>query len=263
MPQASLWLRKGRACVLCALGVLASTLATAEQLVVFGPQDAPPNLERRDGRLQGFLFDILKAAEPFTGDTYAVQAGPWARMAAQAAAGEGGIVAFSKNAERERLYDYSVPLCFEDLGLVVAKGREFPYRNLEDLRGKRVSAAIGTSHGREVDDAVARGLFKLDRDAAVMSRLRKVLEGLSDAAIVGNGQYGFATTVAESNLSSEDKARLVLLPTPLARDPLHLGFLKSMNKGAALERLNAALPKVQKLGWMCNVEKTPSYTAKK
>jgi polar amino acid transport system substrate-binding protein len=57
----------------------------------------------------------------------------------------------------------------------------------------------------------------------------------------------------ESTINSQDELRanrdkFTVLAVPLARDPLHLAFAKSMNKRDALDRFDAAVDKLRKSG---------------
>lgn len=54
----------------------------------------------------------------------------------EAMAGHGGITNISRNAEREKVFDFSGTVYNDDLQKVVLKGKELPFNELKDLKGK-------------------------------------------------------------------------------------------------------------------------------
>jgi len=113
--------------------------------------------------------------------------------------------------------------------------------SIKDLKGKIAGGAAGASYGEEVDRAITDGIFSVDRDDNQGFRMRKLLAGRIDVAIIGNGTAGFELLL---NLDPELKAmrsKFIVLPHPLTRDPLYLAFAKSMHMKPKLERFNQAL----------------------
>lgn len=150
--------------------------------------------------------------------------------------------------ERAKSFDFSKPIYDDDIHIVTLKTKTFPYAKLEDLKGKTIGGINGASYGDEVDKAIASGLFVVDRDVGQAGRLRKLLAGRLDAAFIGNGLAGFDAAVTSQEELSNNRAQFVVLPVPLARDPLYLAFPKSMNKRDALNRFDAALEKLRQSG---------------
>lgn len=220
----------------------------AELLVVFGDESYPPVIHLRDGKPAGILPAIFTRIETLTGDKYDLRLTPWKRAYEQALRGEGGVTNISFNEERDKIFDFSKPIYDDDIQIVTLKDRSFPYSSLADLKGKVVGGLNGAAYGADVDKAIAAGLFTIERDFSQVGRLRKLLAGRQDAAFVGNGQIGFNLIIDSSDELRAQRDKFVILPTPLARDPLHLAFAKSMNKRAALERFDAALDKLRKSG---------------
>jgi polar amino acid transport system substrate-binding protein len=230
--------------------------AQAETLALQGDEDYAPISYLRDGKVAGVLPAILRKVEPLTGDRYTLELGPWKRVYALGLRGECGIFQLSFNQERSALFDYSRPYYSDDIQIVTLKDRSFPFGTLQDLKGKRIGGVSGASYGQEVDQAIADGLFTVDRDVGQVGRLRKLLAGRLDAAFIGNGPAGVEKLFASNEVLRSQRDRFVILPVPLARDPLHLAFAKSMNKRAAIERFDAAILQLQKTGELARIVAT-------
>jgi polar amino acid transport system substrate-binding protein len=225
----------------------------AESLLVLGDEDYPPVSYLRDGKVAGVLPAILRRVEPLTGDQYTLQVGPWQRVYALGLRGEGGNYQLSFNEERAALFDYSKPYYNDDIQIVTLKDHSFPFRTLQDLRGKRIGGVSGASYGQEVDEALAQGLFTMDRDVGQVGRLRKLLAGRLDAAFIGNGAAGVERLFSQSEVLRGQRDRFTILPVPVARDPLHLAFAKSAQHRAALDRFDDAIAQLQKSGELARI----------
>jgi polar amino acid transport system substrate-binding protein len=220
----------------------------AESLVVFGDDNYAPVVHLRDGKPAGILPAVLERIAAQTGDKYELRLTPWKRAYELAVRGEGGVIGVSLTNERSRIFDFSKPIYDDDIQIVTLANRSFAYTRLEDLRGKTVGGVIGASYGDAVDQAIAAGIFTLDRDIGQVGRLRKLLAGRLDAAFIGNGQAGYDLVIDSNEELRANREKFLVLPTPLAVDALHLAFAKSMNKTAVLKRFDAALEKLKKTG---------------
>jgi ABC-type amino acid transport substrate-binding protein len=239
---ARLWRLGLAVCVSC------TGVCTAETLVVLGDDAYAPVIHMRGGAPSGFLVTILERASALTGDRYDVRLSPWKRAYELASRGEGGVVGVSFNHERAKLFDFSRPIYDDDIQIVTLANKSFPYARLEDLKGKTIGGVLGASYGDSVDNALASGLFAVERDVSQAGRLRKLLAGRLDAAFIGNGMAGFEGVINSQDDLRASRAQFTVLPTPLTRDPLHLAFAKSMNKREALDRFDAALDTLRKSG---------------
>jgi ABC-type amino acid transport substrate-binding protein len=226
----------------------------AETLLVLGDDSYAPVIHNKDGKPSGFLPAILQRASALTGDQYELRLSPWKRAYEMAARGDGGLIGVSLTQERARTFDFSKPVYDDDIQIVTLKGKSFPYAKLEDLKGKVIGGVNGASYGEEVDRAIAGGLFTMDRDVGQAGRLRKLLAGRLDAAFIGNGNSGFDGIVGSTEELRSNRERFAILPTPLARDPLHLAFAKSMNKKAAIDRFDDAVDKLRKSGELRKIQ---------
>jgi polar amino acid transport system substrate-binding protein len=234
----------------------------AETLVVYGDDNYLPVIHHgASGKPAGVLVDILRKVSARTGDTYDIQLYPWKRAYELARRGSGALVGVSLTAERSDIFDFSDPIYNDDIQIVVRKGREFKFDQISDLKGKTLGGVIGASYGDLVDSAIQDGLFKVDRDVGQTGRLRKLLAGRMDGAIIGNGTAGYEALLRSEPDLLAQRNRLGILKTPLARDPLYLAAPKSMQKKNVIERFNKALHELQKSGALPPL--TPGAAAKK
>jgi polar amino acid transport system substrate-binding protein len=218
----------------------------AETLSIYGDDSYAPviYLDKASRKPAGFLVDLLRRAEAYSGDRYVIEVMPWKRAYVMAQRGQAGLIGVSFSQERATQFDFSRPIYNDDIHVVVLRGKEFPLQGLADLRGKLIGGVIGASYGETVDRAIAGGVFKVDRDVGQTSRLRKLLAGRLDGALVGNGPRGFEAVVQSHPELMAHRDELVLLPVPVTHDPLHLAFPKSMGKSDALVRFDAAMARV-------------------
>lgn len=240
------WWRQGGMGMLLATFLLG--MAHAETLVVYGSDRFPPISYLEAGKAEGIFPKILRRLQAETGDIYDIRLAPWARVMRMASSGEGAAANLSWNSERAEIYDYSVPLYVSEVVVVVRKGREFPFETLQDLKGKLIGLGLGSSYGDAVDEAIAKGVFAVDRDADQQSRMLKLLAGRVDAVFVGSGREG-----VRYMLESEPELRgridqFAVLPKAVRSDPLYLGYLKSAGKKPAIERLNKAFLRLKAQG---------------
>lgn len=194
------------------------------------------------GRPSGILIDIARHIDRnMPGYHFDFRLFPWARAYAMAGEGQGGIIGLSKTEERLKLFDYSEVIFFDDVIVVVKKGREFDFVTLPDLRGRTVGVGRGGSFGNRFDQAVKSGLFRVNWDDGPVIRLRMLLAGRIDCALISPGRLALARTIAKDAMLREHEGEFVALPVPLRHDPNYLGFAKGMNMRGFLDEFNAVL----------------------
>ncbi len=225
-----------------------TTGAQAESLVVFGGDSFPPTTYLLQGKPAGNLVDTLKKISEKTGDTYEIRLYPWKRAYDYALRGDGAILGASTTPERQELFDFSEPIYYNELQLVVSKGHEFAYAKFEDLKGRTVCGGSGISYGAEVDHAIATGVFALERDNDATARLQRVLAGQLQVAIIGHGMQGLEYLVKGHPRLRERRSELSVLPKQLARDPLYLATSKRLQKKDVWARFSIALHELQRSG---------------
>lgn len=214
----------------------------AQELKIFGDENYPQVIYRdSQGRPSGFLPDILRYYEKASGQRFDIRLSPWKLAYSSAVAGRGGVIGLSKTTERMRLFDYSEPIYYDDIAIVVLRGHEFAFKALDDLRGKKVGVQLGASFGNTVDQAIAVGLIRVEPDQRHVARLKKLLHGRIDAAFIGNGKDGLERLIEADPELRAQREQFVALSVPLTRDMLYLGFPKSMGKRDLLDDFNRVL----------------------
>ena len=234
--------------MLLAMCLAWAATAQAASLVVYGGDNYAPSTYLVDGKPAGALVEILQKVSQKTGDTYVLRLYPWKRAYENALRGDGAIVGLSMTPERQALFDFSDPLYYNALQLVVAKGNEFVFSSLDDLKGRSVGGGAGVSYGPDVDQALASGVFTMERDSDATARLQRVLSGQLQVAIIGHGMPGLEHLVKGHPRLSGRRGELSVLPRPLVRDPLYLATAKSMQKKDVLMRFNKALQELERSG---------------
>ena len=220
----------------------------AETVTIFGSDAYIPYSYLEGEHVRGIFPALLGRLEAETGDHYQVKLLPWNRALTSMQSGLGGIMALSWTIERAETIDYSVPLYDDETVLVVLKGHEFDFVKIEDLRGKTLGIGNGSSYGEVVDKAINTKLFNIDRDNAPATRLNKLFAGRFDAAIMGTGRIGVKMLIdTDKNLQSHAD-QFIILPNPITKNPLSIGFSKFMGTSDVINRLNSAYRKLRKEG---------------
>ena len=228
--------------VVLALLLAASGSVRADELKVFGDESYSGVIYRdAQGQAQGPLPNVLNYYAKVSGNAVTIELSPWKLAYSAALAGRGGVIGLSKTPERLLQFDYSAPVYYDDVVLVVLKGKEFPYEQLTDLRGKKIGAQLGASFGSAMDLAITQGVLQVERDQRHGARLKKLLHGRIDAAVIGNGREGLDWLVESDPELQGQRARFVVLPRPFVRRYLHLGFIKTMGQRAMLDEFDRVL----------------------
>ncbi len=229
--------------ILFLLLILSSKLYATEIHIV-GDDNYLPIIGLIEGKPSGILVDRLNKISVITGLKFNITLYPWARAMNMAQKNDVAIVGISKNADREKNFDYSSPLYLDSILIVVKKGKEFKYNRLEDLKGKSIGAQLGASLGNEFDIFSAQNKLNIERDSSRESRLLKILYQRIDLALIGNGIEGF-NQILESNPNlKKSRDQFSILEKTLNDDKLYLAFDKKLFKTAELKKLNEAIKKL-------------------
>jgi len=222
--------------------------AFAEDVVIFGSDQFAPVSYMENGSPKGIFPEILKRMSTVTGDHYIVKLCPWERALRLAQSGAGGVANATWNAKRANDFDYSLPFYNVNVVLVVKKGREFDFKQIDDLKDKVIGIGLGSSYRDEMDAAIASGKVKVDRDPDQQSRMRKLLAGRVDAILVGSGSAGVSYIISQYPDKSVTRNAISILPHPLVTDPLHVMFAKNMKKKYLLQKMNEAYGQLLRSG---------------
>ena len=148
----------------------------------------------------------------------------------------------SMTKERLKIFDYSDVMYYNDVLLVVKKGNEFDYKTVKDLKGKTLGAQRGGKYGDDFEEG-RKGIFQLSEDDGGVQRLKKLLAGRIDVALISPGLMGLEKTINADPALKAHRDEFVALPVPFKRDPNYLGIPKSLNMTAFIKKFNAVLNK--------------------
>lgn len=233
--------------------LLSAPAPAADPIVIFGNDCKPPKSWVDRGRPKGVLVDILHEIEARTGLSFDIRLMPWKRAYMSALEGRGGIFGLSKNMERLSLFDFSEVMYVDEMRLVVLKGREFAYHKVEDLKGMTLGVTRGASYGDDYDRAKGR-VFIPSEDSGPISRLRMLLAGRIDAALIGPGEASVRFTITQDRMLMDNRDQFVILETPFVQDDNYIGFAKSLERRDVLDKIDRALLEMRRDGTFRRIE---------
>jgi len=223
------------------------TLLLGDTLDLTGKQQ-PPKAARRK------LFDYL---EQELNVNFDIKAYPWPRAERHARGGAGLIFGLPKSADRLRELRFSDPASSNTLWLVTRSDATFPFRTVDDLRGKTIGAVRGYSYGDEFERG-RNQLFRVDDDiASRATRLQRLLLKRVDALLLYQPSAENPADIEASlqqlirphlkGLALPPGAHLTVLPQPLqVENSMHFAVARSRDDGL-IDRINAALARQRKL----------------
>ncbi|WP_293933624.1 ABC transporter substrate-binding protein [Iodobacter sp.] len=221
----------------------------ADEMIIFASDDYRPITFRNEqGREDGIGYTLIKHYEQLSGNKVIVDMASWKRSYLLAEKGKGGIVGLSKTKARLEVFDFSEPFYESIVGLVVKKGKEFPFHSVADLKGKLISVTNAASYGEEFDNALVAKLFQVDVNYASDVRLKKLLYDRVDCAVVNNAEHSLDAMLKKDPELLNKRDQFVYLSKPLVRDPVHLAFHKSMKMQAFLVEFNHAIKDAKQKG---------------
>lgn len=198
-------------------------------------------------RAIGILPKIFEMVSAKSGDVYNIIPVPWLRAISESVRDTGGITTISWTPERDKIYDYSVPIYDDTINLVVLKSRKLKFDSIADLSNMRVAGQEGASYGEARDAEIREGTFSVMRDNnGHILRLLTLLAGNIDYALMGNGYAGFEVILNSDPVLAKRKNEFELLPKPFVIDKLYLAFAKTGKHQEQLHRFNAAFAEVKK-----------------
>ena len=166
-----------------------ANLCFGDAILIFANHSKPPKVFLENKIPKGILVEIMRYVDQNLPQSFEYHFYPWKRAYQNALDGKGGVIGFSKNSERLKVFDYSVVMYHEELLLVVLKGNEFSYNSMQDLKGKKVGSLRGASFGEEFEIG-KKNVFEIDEDDNLEQRLLKLLRKRIDVALIGPGRIG-------------------------------------------------------------------------
>ncbi len=236
------------------LSRVAGKIKKPERVVIFGNDYKIPKIYKEDGEARGILVEIAREVDGrMAGHVFDIRLFPWARAYQNALHARGGIIGLSKTSEREAVFDYSDVIYHDTVVIVTLRKKAFDYREVMDLKGKTVGIGRGGSFGDEYERAKAAGIFKVEEDSGPVIRLKKLLKGRIDCALISPGRFALNRTIRQDPLLSENRDRFIILPQPFKQDPNYLGFAKTMQMGNFLDAFNDALQEAKASGAVAEI----------
>jgi polar amino acid transport system substrate-binding protein len=218
---------------------LTSWGAHADDIVVYGGDAFRPQSYLDNGQPAGIMPQLFQRLSQETGDHYKLVLLPWKRAIGESTAGNGGITTFTKTAERAKIFDFSEPIFRNKMQLIALKDQAFTYKTLADLKGKTIGLPLGSSFGDAFDRAAKDGIFITEADTNQVSRIKKLLLGRIDVAVIG--KVSLKQVIASDPAIYDDRHKLIVLSNVVIDDKMYLAFPKSMHMGPAIRRFNRAL----------------------
>ncbi|PTS84798.1 hypothetical protein DBR00_03080 [Pseudomonas sp. HMWF032] len=231
-------------CLLLMMLVSAHVTAS-EAFMVFGAHDGFPKYYEENGEAKGIVVDISRQCLDEIQVPYRIRLMPWMRAYTMAQRGEGGVIGLSMNDERLALFDFSEPIFTERIVLVVKQGREFPFQQVGDLRGKLIGASIGASYGNVFDAAVADGTLTIIGFNETRNGLAMLMRERIDAILLGSS---IDLKRLVRNNPDLQGAMFVTLPEPFKTDSKYLGISAGLKMGWFLQKFNQCLERGYRSG---------------
>lgn len=225
-----------RLCFVFGVSALAPTQA-GEVLIASGHPNYPPFSWQRGEQIVGVGVELTEMIFNDLGiEVIFPVRGNWKRV--QNGAAKGGIdliVGIDKTWERTQYLAYPEQPYLDDMSVVwVRKGREFTFDKWGDLIGKRGTALLGESYGKDFDDFIARHL-QMDWVSTPLQNLKKLEAGRSD-------YYPFSLyggTLQLKRYGFEDRIRY--LPNVIAKQGVYIAVSKKSIYAKYLPEISAAI----------------------
>ena len=164
-----------------AVALLSAVPARAELITLYGNSEQPPKAWLDNGTPRGFGIETATEVLKRAGFEVNVSLLPYARALEQVK--QGGIMTgVFRSAEGDRYFYYSDPLVYEEVVMVVLKGKDFPFASAADLKGKKIGMQVTFFYGDEFTAALPQ--LVTETDGSPSTRLKKLAAGRIDVALL-------------------------------------------------------------------------------
>ena len=167
-------------CVLCS----AAHAQTCDKLIITGPPSGPPSSWMQNGELIGASVDFVRTVALAAGvKSVVVQSfGTWAEALDATQRGDVDLIfsaAWSQG--RARYLNFIEPgYAGQYLYVIVQKGKRFPLRRYEDLKGRKGVAGQGEAYGNSKFGAFVENELSLERSPSIANSFNLLFEGKVD-----------------------------------------------------------------------------------
>ncbi|MCG8669789.1 MAG: transporter substrate-binding domain-containing protein [Pseudomonadales bacterium] len=197
----------------------------------------------------GIAFDMVNEIASRLGVKVQVFDLPMKRMLASLENGYLDLaVALYKNSERQEKFIYSDPYIRNESRIFVKKGREFPFKALDDLKGKLGVVPAGGSFGERFD-SYARDhldLYQLNRDFK-QSYHKLILKERRDYYV--SDYLDGMMSLRKLNLEGE----IVPLDNPVDINKVHFVFSKKSTCVSHIEEINHIIQTLKEEGFVARL----------
>lgn len=223
--------------------------ALSETLAIVGDQNAlPKNWIGKDGNVRGIMIEVLEEVSKRTDIKFTYSLSPWKRALKMSSEGKGSIIGFSKTTEREKTWDYSVPMYYDELVFVTTKDKKFNFTGIESMGGRSVAIKLGASYGDDFEAARKSGLIKVVETSERKGQLQMLAYNRIDTVLLSPGRVALESVLTQEPYLREHRDDYIILEPPFKLDPNYLGIPKSLNKSHLLPKINAALESMMQDG---------------
>jgi len=234
--------------ILCSLLFISSALAeqhnkTNNLIIGIIDDEEPPYRFIRDGKQLGIQADLAMEVARRAEVNITIKPIPWKRILLLLEKGElDGTVVGYKTPERVAYAIYTdIPLQYVYFSIFVMKGLEFPYREIENLQGKRIGKQRGYYVSKEFNRAAKDKEITLYENNKLSSLITMLRINRVDAII------GLDSAV-KYELFQKKMKNVVALPTPINQPRgAFLFFSKAANIAPeVVTRFNQALKEMKR-----------------
>ncbi len=206
-------------------------------------------IDSQSGAVRGIANDLARLLGQELGIPVEIDIEtPWSRMLHNVQSGELDMVsALYWTSERDRRYLYTQPYFVNQARVFVPKGKEFPFSQLADLKGRTGVVPLGGSFGEEFDTFRVEHKLKL---IAVERKERKgkmILAGRADYFI--HDYLDGISYLKRYDLMEE----IVALPHPISTTEVYFAFLRQSPCVELLPRINRIIDKAKSDGTLQSI----------
>lgn len=228
---------------------LSGNLMAKETIRLVAGDSFPPLMWQENGVAKGVAVEIGKAILEKAGYKVVVEACPWARCQMIAENDGAFITGFSKNDERIKKFIYSNITMYDEVVIVTKKGKEFSFKNTNDLKGKKIGAQLRVSFGPKYEE-LKKGMI-IETDSDDVARVKKIILGRLDGGIFSLGEAGIAYS---AKLAGHTMKELSILPDIIAKDPNYLATgSKTPHAKEKINKINAAIKALTNNGTIAKI----------
>lgn len=228
-----------RPCFTVILALLMFSKAAAQDIRFVEESDWPPFTPDYIGFAnEGLSFDLMTEILGRIDQTFTLELLPQKRVLSRLRTGTAdAVTVVSKNKERERYINFSVPI-FQKLGLVWfnhSRTPNFEWQSYEDLKGLKIGIVLGHNYGDDFIAAVKKYDLTLEPVTREEQNFAKLKAGRVDVVlsvemvarqIFRNYKYMGVFSAAEKPYYSKD---------------YHVGFSKASPSKSLLPKVNQAI----------------------